>query len=209
MTAIVKHITVVTLVAVVSHASAHFSQSWYAGLLAGYGSTNWSKIKTDDPTLQNSLPSHADDSGLAWGAFIGDNINSHYGLELRYQHYANSKISFAKFNEYAPPPSFPAFTMSSSSYNIAFLGKLRVQPTPHVELYSLLGLSYTHRQDKLVTLDGLGGFFGAGTRFMVNKHFSLGPEFDFVTGNEKVTLSPAKTYLPFLTSINLKVQYVF
>lgn len=183
-------------------------QQWYIGALAGMGSTNWSKITTNDVTLQNSLPSNAKDNGLTWGILIGDNINRHYGIEMRYQHYQNSSISFANYNEYGPQPyATNAFTMISKNYNIALLSKLRVQPTAHLEFYSLIGLSYTHRSDRLANLGGIGGFFGAGFLLSKGKHWSLGPEFNFVTGNEKVTLYPSKTYLPFLTSLSLKVLY--
>ena len=183
-------------------------QQWYLGTLAGFGTTNWSKITTTDITLQNSLPSHAKDTGLTWGILIGDNINQHYGIEFRYQHYKNSAISFADYNEYAPPPyANNAFTMISKSYNIALLGKLQAQPKSYLNIYSLIGLSYTHRSDRLANIGGLGGFFGAGFTFSICKQWALGPEFDFVTGNEKVTLYPSETYLPFLTSLSVKLIY--
>jgi hypothetical protein len=181
----------------------------YIGVLGGYGSTNWSKIQTDDPTLQASLPSHAKDAGLTWGVFIGDNIGKHYGVELRYQKFANSAISFAKYNEYAPAPDFNPFTMTSKTENYSLLGKLRVMAYPNVELYSILGASYTKRSDTLAKIGGLGGVFGGGTTFVINSHFSNALEFDFITGNASITLMPSTTYQPFLTSLSDKFIYTF
>ena len=79
-----KSLISIILLALVSSAytSPSIHQQWYIGALTGIGSTNWSKITTNDITLQNSLPSHAKDSGLTWGILIGDNINRHYGIEL-------------------------------------------------------------------------------------------------------------------------------
>lgn len=188
------------------------ADSWsgvYVGLMGGYGSTNWSKIHTSDDTLQTTLPSQAKDGGAVWGIFIGDNIGKNYGVELRYQRFANSKISFTQYNEYSPPPDFPAFTMTSKTESYSLLGKLRVPVTQNFELYAVMGGAYTERKDELANVYGLAGVFGAGSRIIFNNHISNALEFDFVTGNASINLEPAKSYLPFLTSLNYKFIYSF
>lgn len=189
------------------------ADSWsglYAGIMDGYGSTNWGKISSSDDTLQTSLPSDAQDSGNVWGFFIGDNIAKNYGVELRYQKFATSKISFAQFNEYSPgADGFPAFSMNSETDSYSLLGILRIPVNNIIELYSVIGGAYTQRRDQLANVSGIGGVFGGGARIIFNKQFSSSLEFDFVTGNAPVNLMPAENYLPFLTSLNYKLIYSF
>ncbi|MBY0377228.1 MAG: hypothetical protein K2Q33_01525, partial [Gammaproteobacteria bacterium] len=167
------------------------------------------KISSSNDTLQTSLPSDAQDSGNVWGFFIGDNIAKNYGVELRYQKFATSKISFTQYNEYSPAPDFPAFSINSETDSYSLLGILRIPVNNIIELYSVIGGAYTQRKDPLANVSGIGGVFGGGTRIIFNNHFSSSLEFDFVTGNAPINLRPAESYLPFLTSLNYKLIYSF
>lgn len=188
--------------------STLFHQGWYLGLLGGYGSTNWNKIGTSDTTLQTSLPSGSNDTGLTLGAFIGYDIGRHFGVEFRYQHFSNSKISFGQYNEYAPPP-YDAFTMTSQTQSIMLLGKLRAQLFRKWELYSIMGGAFTLRKDQLGDPNGFGGIFGGGTAIHFSKYWQSSLEFYFVTGDATIDLEPARNYLPFLTALSFKISYLF
>jgi hypothetical protein len=188
-----------------SYAATH---NWYAGLLTGYGSTNWSRIATSNDSLQATMPSSAKDDGLSWGLFLGDNINTHFGIELRYQRFANSKINFAQFNEYNPP-DYAAFSINSKTEAYLLLAKLRIPISSSIELYSVFGGSITYRKDQLNSLNGFGGVFGGGTDFTLTKYWHDSLEFNFVTGNAPINLAPAEYYQPFLTAIVNKISFFF
>ncbi len=192
----------------VTSASA-LGNTWYAGILGGYGSTNWSRISTENDSLQATMPSGAKDDGFTWGLIVGDNINTYFGAELRYQRFANSRVSFAQFNEYDPDSNFAPFDMNSRTEAYMFLGKLRIPVNQRLELYSIFGASITYRKDQLNSLHGLGGVFGGGADFAVTQHWHNGLEFDFVTGNAPINLAPAQYYQPFLVSLVDKIEYFF
>lgn len=180
---------------------------FYAGILGGYGSTNWSRLATNDPTLQATLPASASDTGFTGGLFIGDDINQYFGIEIRYQKFADSQIDFT-LNEYNPP-DFAPFSMTSKISAGMFLGKLRIPLNNKFQAYSILGGSYTMRSDRLASVNGFGGVFGAGTDFAINTHWHNSLEFDFVTGNAAINETPAQNYQPFLTSFADKVIFYF
>ena len=187
-----------------------FASHYYAGVLGGYGNTNWSRIATSDPTLSTSLPISADDDGATWGLFVGDDFSQYFGVELRFQHFADSKISFAQYNEYSSEAEgFPAFTMTSTTTSYQLLSKIHVPVSQLVQAYSILGVGATHRSDILRDTTGLAGIFGAGMQYQMSQHVASSFEFDFATGDATVDLKPAQEYIPFLTSFIYKLSYYF
>jgi hypothetical protein len=183
---------------------------FYSGLMLGYGSTNWNKLQTSlNPNngLDFSLPTSTEDSGLVSGVFLGMDLNKYYGAEIRYQHFKDSTIKFEAPNAYHD--DLLPFSMVSKTQSVSFVGKLRIPATAKITLYSLLGGAFTMRQDELGNVSGFGGVFGFGTQYNLNAHWKSSLEFDFVTGNAKISEYPAKDYLPFLTSFNYKLSYYF
>ena len=179
---------------------------FYAGILGGYGSTNWGRLVTTDLFLEGSLPNSAKDAGFTYGVFIGDDINQNFGLEIRYQNFANSEIGFAN-NEYSPDGA--PFTMVSKTSAFMFLGKLRAPITKNLQAYSIIGGSYTLRSDQIANLKGFGGVFGGGIDLAVAQHWHKSLEFDFVTGNANINEYPAQYYQPFLTAVVDKIIFYF
>lgn len=174
----------------------------YFGLQAGYGGTNWSRITVKDNLLKFNLPDKSEDTGPVVGFFTGINIGHHYGVELDYKRYKNSKICFAN-NIYKPQP----FCMVSRTQNVSLLGKLRIAIGKRAEIYSVMGATYIMRRDTLTHKKAFGGVFGAGVNIGVAKHIVNGLEFDFATGKAGINEVPAKSYVPFLTSINYRVAF--
>ncbi len=188
-----------------SHADV---RGFYIGLSNGVGSTNWSKIKTSDQFLASSMPSAATDSGHVWGVYLGDHINRYLDIKFRYQQFATSHISFAKYNEY-DPPSYAAFSMNSRAHNFELVNQFSVPIRGKFSMYSLLGASYTSREDEIANVSGFGAVFGFGSKYASNRHIQQNLEFEFVTGNAAIVLAPVKHYLPFLTDITYQVEYHF
>lgn len=190
-----------------------FAHQFYMGLLSGYGNTNWSRITTNNDFLTTSLPSGSNGEGITWGVFVGDDFNKHFGAELRYQHFDNSTVEFAEFNNYSTPDAVtgiaPAFSMISKTTSIQLLGRMRVtiNAAKTLQAYTVLGASATHRSDVLRHATGLGGVFGAGMQYQMNQHFASSLEFNFVTGDASVDLKPALYYIPFLTTVVYKLSY--
>ena len=179
---------------------------FYTGILGGYGSTNWTRISTSDPALQASLPKSAQDSGFTGGIFVGDNINQNFGLEARYQHFADSTVSFGYTSYHS---NDKPFTMTSKTSAIMLLAKFRLPLGARWEAYSIAGGTFTLRSDSIANVNGLGGVFGGGTDFAFNAHWHNSIEFDFATGNATINELPAKNYQPFLTALVDKVIYFF
>lgn len=201
------------LVAVITTTNL-FATGYYAGVLAGYGNTNWTRISTSNDFLTTSLPDGSRDDGLSWGIFIGDDYSQHFGVELRFQQFADSSIHFARFNNYSTPGTdgiAPAFTMTSRTNSIQLLSRMRVSinKSDTLQAYSVLGASATHRSDILRKIAKLSGVFGAGMQYKMTQHFTSSAEFDFITGDAKVDLKPAADYLPFLTTVFYKLSYYF
>lgn len=193
-----------------SAATSFANQGLYVGILGGWGDTNWSRFASNNIILQSSLPESASSQGLMWGVLVGNDFSDHFGAELRYQHFANSTVNFAQYNDYPPAgPDFNAFSMSSNVQNIELLSKIQANVTDKLQAYSLLGASYTMRDDILANVRGFGGVFGGGLAFEPNAHWSHSIEFQFVTGNASVDLYPAEDYLPFLTAFSYKIGYYF
>lgn len=188
--------------------------NYYAGVLTGYGNTNWSKITTNNDFLTVSLPNSSNGEGLTWGVFVGDDFNEHFGAELRFQHFADTRVGFAQYNDYATPDVngvAQAFSMTSVTTSMQLLSRMRVavNQAKTLQAYSVLGVSATHRSDTLRQGTGVGGVFGAGMQYQMTQHFASSLEFNFVTGDASVDLKPAVAYIPFLTSFIYKVSYYF
>lgn len=195
-------------------ATNSLASHYYAGVLTGYGNTNWSRITTNNDFLTVSLPSSSNGEGVTWGVFVGDDFSEHFGAELRFQHFADTRVDFAEFNNYATPAAdgiAPAFNMTSVTTSIQLLSRMRVaiNHAKTLQAYSVLGASATHRSDVLRHGTGIGGVFGAGMQYQMSQHLASSLEFNFVTGSASVDLKPAQTYIPFLTSCVYKVSYYF
>ena len=154
------------------------------------------------------MPADTHNTGFLWRYSGGIHLNHIINVEVRYENFPLSKMFFADSNEY-DPPSYNPFTLNSSTQNIEMLGQFNIPVYKKFGIYSLLGGSYTMRNDKLEHICGFGGVFGFGTRYRNNKHFQQNLEFEFVTGNASITLYPAKKYFPFLTDITYQIEYYF
>lgn len=191
-----------------SFPSLGYSYELYTGIIAGFGSTNWSRISTSDPDLQSTLPAQVKDNNTVIGTYLGIVLNSYLNIELRYEHYSSSTISFAQFNEYAPPP-FNPFSMKSDTNNWALLSKLKISIAKKWQLNPIFGAGYTTRNDILASQSSIAGIFGLGFSYQLFTHTMCSISFNYMTGKATINLTPAKSYVPFLTQVTYNLEYYF
>lgn len=182
-----------------------YAAQFYLGVSGGYGSTNWQRtVDTDnDPSIQLSAPYKAQDSGAVYALLAGVNWHKYFGAQFIYARPSTAEVYFKTPNFYNN-----ITLLRSKTYLYGLAGKLMVplQDEP-ITLYSLLGAAYVYRKDTLAHKGKLGGLFGAGVDYTINQHFSAGFEFRFATGDAKVELATADTYVPFIDSYSITLKY--
>src|SRR3990167_1784680 len=76
---------------------------FYAGVLGGFGSTNWDGLVDNKAMIDgsySSVPIKAYDSGFDWGLIGGAEINPYFALEAQFHHSQTSHLFFAEGHVY-------------------------------------------------------------------------------------------------------------
>ncbi len=187
------------------------------GAVLGYGTTNWSMLsaycqgdQTCLSTMSASTPVGAEDDGFAWGVKIGYQIVENFAVEAVYRRFHDSAIQFGEWSFYdVLPPDIPT-TVSSSVYAYSLMGKF-FAPMFGSQFYAYAeaGPTVTHRKDLLTHGAHVNLSFGIGLGTVFWERLQAEIELFYSTGFDHSTLTPAKSYMPFLLSLGFQVAYRF
>lgn len=181
---------------------------FYAGVLLGYGSTDWDRLSSSDLLVNISTLKKADDDGLAWGLFAGVDIIPHFGLEFDYTRFANTTIQLSPFTIYNVPTNKLTFTSKTELYSL--IGKFMV-PIPHtpIRAFADAGVGFTHRSDILANTVHVGPTFGAGFNMNIGPRVLAEIGFQYTTGFGRSGEKPVIDYVPYTYTAHFKLAYRF
>lgn len=186
------------------------TNSFYAGFLLGYGSTDWNQIAchncvgTMNALALNGTPMSAEDTGFAWGLFVGYQPKPYFAIEGTFVRYKDAYITFSEFNLY--PGNLTDLTSQTHSYSLVmkFLVPLA---RPNVKAFADAGMVVVHRMDKLANVARVGGSFGVGVMADLSQRVLAEMGFQFSTGFGKSEVLPANDYVPFIYIIYGRLGY--
>lgn len=178
---------------------------FYAGILAGYGSTSWGHMVSADSTTLIALatPVDASDHGMVWGALLGYQFSPNFAFETTYVHYDDTNVKFLDYSFYTP-----ILEINSKSSSVSIVGKF-IAPMPWWSLYGYAdaGAAVTIRRDALANRQSVGAAFGLGFLKPVSDNMVADFSFQFHTGYAISEMKPALDYIPFLLSGQLRLIY--
>lgn len=195
----------------------HSHHPFYVGALLGYGSTDWSDLKSNCngitqsqcEQLQDSAPTSAGDSGAVWGFTAGYEVQDHFAFEASYMDFPNTTIHFADFNFY-PQLNYSGASVVSETYVYELIGKFMVPILgTGIRGFADAGMAVTHRSDILNTFYHVNPTFGVGLDYVFNPHWMVDTEFQYIAGYAKATITPADDYSPFLYTVHVLLAYRF
>lgn len=180
--------------------------SLYIGMLNGFASTDWSQIAcpncADTDFILVSLPKTADDTGYAWGAFLGYQINRSFALELTYTHYPVTTLHFVIPNDYNTA------TIKSNTSTYSFVGKFLVPIySSPISAFASAGLVAIDRTDQIADVVRVGAAFGLGLFADITPRIIGEFGFQFDTGYGKAEIDEVNDYVPFIYIIYAKLGY--
>jgi hypothetical protein len=156
-----------------------------------------------------SAPIGADDDGLNWGILLGYRFSANFALEASYNHFADSEITLSQYNI-----EIPKYNLGDGSEDVSFTSKTEAWTLQtkfflpeqffnvNIDFFSSLGLELTHRSDVLTDISQVGGVFGAGLSYDINKHLTSQIYFNYFTGYGASSVYPCEDYIPFIYQIN-------
>lgn len=177
----------------------------YAGVLLGYGNTNWQQMVSQDASTATSTPTTAGGSGVAEGITIGYGISRYFALEGDFTHFPDADLVFAPYSVYRP------LTKTTSKTNAyALFGKFMLSlDNGKFSPFSEIGPGYVQRDDDLAEKGHFSGSFGVGMDYYFTPHWMAELGLQYYTGYGDSTLKPAYDYIPFLYTVNFRIAYRF
>ncbi len=199
---------------------------FYVGFGFGYGDTDWNSLIDHDHIglVEISAPSSAKTGGLNMQGFFGYHLSKYFSLEVRYEQYPDATVNFAHvevkdlvidgaslpFNIPVENP-YNLYSFKTSTDQIAMVGKafVTVSEAYHISVFADFGLSYEHRSDILTDMGMYMPTFGGGIMYRFAPRFLTSLDYEYTVGEGKSVMDPARYFMPFLYSINLKIAYLF
>lgn len=177
----------------------------YAGILLGYGNTNWNQMVSQDASTATSTPTSAGGSGLADGIMLGYSLSQYFALEADFTHFPDADLVFSPYSVYRP---LTELTSKTNAY--ALFGKFMLPlDQGKFSAFSEIGPGYVQRNDDLAQKGHFSGSFGVGLDYNINSHWMTELGLQYYTGYGDSTLKPAYDYIPFLYTVNLRIAYRF
>lgn len=204
-----------------AHASApntdFIKYHWYAGGLAGFGTTTWAALiptassnALEDELLAVSTPIGVSEGGAIYGGMAGYEFNPYFALEAAYMHYPDSIVRFDPvFSIFASDYGVSQFTTQTETVNLLAKVMLFVPGTNGVRFYSGIGGAGVHRKDILIDGWKLTPSFALGFNYNFTDHIMAELAGTFTAGYGGSRLNPAEIYFPFLYSGLAKLAYRF
>ncbi|MFN7096266.1 MAG: outer membrane beta-barrel protein [Gammaproteobacteria bacterium] len=193
-----------SLQSVVQPARQPFNRA-YAGVLVGYGNTNWDQMVSQDASTATSTPTSAGGSGVAEGITLGYSISRYFSLEGDFTHFPKATLTFAPYSVYRPLTETTSQTNAYALFGkfMLPLGNSKFSP------FSEIGPGYIQRDDDLAQKGHFSGSFGVGLDYYITPHWMAELGLQYYTGYGDSTLKPAYDYIPFLYTVNLRIAYRF
>ncbi len=151
------------------------SSGYYVGVTAGQGVTAASNLTSD--------------TGNAFGAFVGKDLNRYFGIEATYNTLGN-------FSGYG-------YSGHSNEFDVSLIGTYYFDPKDVVGLYGKVGVDHTWVTANGNTSGDTGGTYGFGLRYNATRQIEarLGLQY-YGTGS-------SNAYYNHNTAWNLGVAYHF
>lgn len=176
--------------------------SLMVGFSLGYGDTDWSQISNqEDPIVQATAPTHAEDGGAAYGAWVAYQFSPRFLLEAAFTRYPNTTVYF---NTDRSIYDFESMLSKTETYT--FTGQFIV-PLLKTNIYAFAdaGAALTHRYDRIAAAWKWGPSFGIGLEYDFNSRFMSEIGFQYSTGYGEATAKPVEDYVPFTYFVYLSI----
>lgn len=184
---------------------------FYAGFIAGYGSTTWEGLipneQNQSVALAMSTPIAAKEGGSTWGLLAGFEFNPYFAIEGNYTRYPDATIYFDPFSIYSfTHEGAEKFTTETES--ISLMGKIMVViPNSNWRVFSSAGVAALYRTDALVEDWRSTPTFSAGINYRFTERIMGELVANYTAGFGESILSPVDTYFPFLYSVTAHLAY--
>lgn len=186
---------------------------FYAGFIAGYGSTTWEGLvpekKNQNEALMLSTPKSVNEGGTTWGLLAGYEFSRFFALEANYMRYPDATVKFSPLSIFTfENAGLDALTTKTES--VSLMGKIMLEiPRSEVRVFSSAGIASLYRKDMIVDDWRLTPTFGVGLNYPFTEHIMGEIVGNYTAGFGESLLSPADTYFPFLYSITAHLSYRF
>ncbi|NDU92315.1 MAG: porin family protein [Ferrovum sp.] len=166
---------ILTVTTATAALAAESSNGFYVGVTAGQGVTAASNVTND--------------TGNAFGVFVGKELNHYWGIEAAYNTLGN-------FSGYG-------YSGHSNEFDVSLIGTYYLDSKDVVGLYGKLGVDHTWVSANGATSSDTGGTYGFGLRYNATKQIEarLGLQY-YGTGT-------SNAYYNHNTAWNLGVAYHF
>lgn len=185
----------------------------YVGFLGGFGSTTWNGLVPEHANLNEAItlstPTHVEEGGGVWGAFVGYELFSTLALELTYLKYPHGEVFFDPYSLFSFTHD-ELTTFSTNTETLNLMAKIMMQiPTTALKLYSSVGVATIHREDLLLNDWRWSPAFGMGLNANISEHIMAEIDGNYTAGFGESQLNPTNTYFPFLYAVTFRLAYRF
>jgi hypothetical protein len=190
-----------------------YSNSFYVGLMSGYGSTTWEGLvataEHQNIAISMSTPISIKEGGTTWGLFSGYEFTPFFAVEGNYMHYPKAKVFFDPMSLFSFNNNQQTeFTTKTETVNL--MAKIMLQiPNTKIRAFSNAGVAGVHRQDILDNEWHPGPTFGIGFNYHFNERLMGELNGNYTAGFGESQLDPSQSYIPFLYSLTVRLAYMF
>ena len=187
-----------------------WNNRFYAGILVGYGDTNWGRLVSKDQISSFNTPLSGGGDGTSMGINVGYFLMKYLSVELEYVHYPSARVILNKnANGYNP---IYGFTTDFESHTEYFAGLAKIYVPIYdtgVSAFSDLGVAYTWRHDVLAKKGNVRPTFGIGFTYLWGRHILATAQFQFTPGTGESAVTPVLDYIPYLYTGQVGLAYLF
>ncbi|WP_133135620.1 outer membrane beta-barrel protein [Legionella rowbothamii] len=186
---------------------------FYAGAIAGYGSTTWHALiptnKNQKTALLMSTPVDVQEGGATWGALLGYEFTPYFAVEANYMRYPNSTVYFTSYSLFSYEHD-GKLSLTTKTDSISVLAKIMLQiPRTEFRVFSSAGIAALYREDLIIDDWRASPTFGVGVNYNFTDRIMGEVVANYTAGFGESQLSPADAYYPFLYSITARLAYRF
>ena len=184
-------------------ADRYTDHPFYAGLLGGYGDTDWSRLVSEDELTAEATPISASGDGFVYGAFVGYQPFHYFAFELQYMRFPDADLVFEPGNAMGINN-----TISKTDYTAAIV-KVLVPVGEAWRVFGDIGIAYVRREDDISDIHNTRPTFGFGADYAFTDHWFSSLSFEYTPGTGEAVVDASAEYIPYLYSIQLGIGYRF
>jgi hypothetical protein len=202
--------------------NAYKQQFFYAGLMTGYGDSDWNDVVVK-PGWENlpvlvANPYSAEGDGILYGADFGYQFSPHFAIEGEYIRMPTSELAFVPDSinidgDIIPLPNAYGLSQASIDSNMdvaAVLFKVMapIQGTAFA-IFVDAGPAYQYRSDVIAHIGTWAPTFGGGLTYRIAEHWQAEGSFQYAPGTGKSIDNPMIAYIPEIYAGTFKLDYIF